>query len=373
MTGKTKRKGRRGCLIALLALTGACLLLAGLSAMSNLGLPSHQTGDQLPDLDKARLSEALQLDAVLGEAVWPGLASFEAPVILANQSCEFLIGYPGRPPAGWEITPDDTFEGQPYYRRPAVGHQNFAVPVGDLWAASMGTKTEADLFLIGVFRDLFPVPLKQIFPYRLLIQPTETQIGGLLHEFFHVYVQQAAPNRLAAAEAAHRSGDRYEAAAESFESELRQEGSLLAQALEAQMDQESAGFVRRFLQARDERRRTYQLPPELVDYERWLEWEEGTAKYVEVAFLRQAHLDTTYVPLAAMAGDPDFHAYGRFDGRWTQEMIQLRNPSGSSETRFYMLGMAEAFLLDRLLPDWKDTALRDGVFLEDLLRQAVEE
>ena len=42
-------------------------------------------------------------------------------------------------------------------------------------------------------------------------------------------------------------------------------------------------------------------------------------------------------------------------------------------TRFYMLGMAEAFLLDRLQPDWKDTALRDGVFLEDLLRQAVEE
>jgi hypothetical protein len=36
-----------------------------------------------------------------------------------------------------------------------------------------------------------------------------------------------------------------------------------------------------------------------------------------------------------------------------------------------MTGMAEAFLLDRLLPGWKEKALQDNIFLEDLLRQAV--
>lgn len=39
--------------------------------------------------------------------------------------------------------------------------------------------------------------------------------------------------------------------------------------------------------------------------------------------------------------------------------------------RFYYSGMAQAALLDRLLPDWKEQALTDGVFLEDLLETAV--
>ena len=74
-----------------------------------------------------------------------------------------------------------------------------------------------------------------------------------------------------------------------------------------------------------------------------------------------------------MAQDPDFKSYRKFESRWRQEMIQLRSPSGSVEIRFYMCGMAEAFLLDRLMPGWKDQALQDGVFLEDLLRQVVGE
>ncbi len=370
MPDRSKRKGRRSCLIVLLVLPGICLLLAGISALSNLGLPVHQTDDHLPDLDSARLSEALQLQAAVGDQVWPGLGRLEAPIILWNQAYEFLVGFPVRPPAGWEITPGDSFEGQAYYRRPARDPQNFAVEVGELWAASIGTKTEADLFLIDVFRDLFPPPLEQVFPYRLLMQPSETQIGALLHELFHVQVQLSSPDRLREAEAVHLAGDRYEAAAQAFQSELRREGGLLAQALEAGSDQEASGLAREFLQARDDRRRLFQLSPELIDYERWLEWEEGIAKYVEVAFLRQASLTADYTPLAAMGDDPDFNAYALFDRRWSQEMIQLRYPTGSGENRFYMLGMAESFLLDRLLPSWKAQALQEGVFLEDLLRAA---
>ena len=39
--------------------------------------------------------------------------------------------------------------------------------------------------------------------------------------------------------------------------------------------------------------------------------------------------------------------------------------------RFYYTGMAQAVLLDRLLPGWKEIAFDDGVFLEDLLATAV--
>jgi hypothetical protein len=371
MPKQPKIRRRRACLTAVLVAMALCLLPATISALSNIGLPTHQTDDRLPQLDQARLSEALRLKAALGNEVWPGLSGFAAPVILWNRSYEFLIDFPGQPPAGWETTPDDSFEGRAYHRRPAHDPQNFAVPVGDLWAASIGTKAEADVFLIGVFRDMFPTPLKQIFPYRLLIQPSETQIGALLHELFHVYVRAAAPERLTAAESAHGLGGRYAAAAEAFRSDLRQEGGLLAQALEAQTDLEAADLTRAFLQARADRRQLHALDPDLVAYERWLEWEEGTAKHVELAFLRQAFLAPGYVPLEAMAADPDFRAYAGYEGRWAQELIQLRNLSGSDEQPFYMLGMAECFLLDRLLPGWKDRVLGEAVFLEDLLMQAV--
>ncbi len=41
-------------------------------------------------------------------------------------------------------------------------------------------------------------------------------------------------------------------------------------------------------------------------------------------------------------------------------------------SRFYCTGMAQAFLLDRLAPGCKTRAFDDGVWLDDLLAEAVE-
>jgi hypothetical protein len=71
-----------------------------------------------------------------------------------------------------------------------------------------------------------------------------------------------------------------------------------------------------------------------------------------------------------MAEDSDFHGYRKFDQQWTQEMVALRLQAGSGEVRFYYSGMAQAFLLDRLLPGWRRTILQGETALEDLLRQA---
>jgi hypothetical protein len=370
---KSNRRADKIFLTIFLSLLGLCLLLSVISAISNIGLPQPENSDHLSNVDQARLAEALHFKTELGDRVWPGWGDTQIPVIVWNHAYEFLVGYPAQPPAGWEIVPQDQFNNQVYYRRPAADPQNFAVPVGDQWAASMATKTEADAFLIATFRDLFPAPLKQVFPYRVIIQPSETQIGGILHEDFHVFQQDSAPDRLAHAEAVHRYGDQYQSAAEAFRAELKQEGGLLAQALEAESDEKAAILVEQFLQVREHRRQTYQLSPILTSYERWLEWEEGTAKYVEVASLRQAFESTMYAPLPSMADDPYFKSYRRFHSRWTQELIQLRNPTGSGETRFYNMGMAESFLLDRLLPDWKSQVMTEDLFLEDLLRQAIPE
>lgn len=360
-------------MVGVVTFLGICLLLSVASAASNRNLPKQENSELPGQLDKARLLEAIQLRAMLGDSIWHGWGSAQIPIIVSNDSYEFLFDYRGEPPAEWSLIAGDDLAGEPYFRRTADDPQNFAVRVGDIWTASMGTKNNMDVFLIDTFREMFPSPIKQIFPYRFLIQPTETQLGGLLHETFHVYQYQMVPDRIATAESIHKLGDQYESTSESFNAERKQESALLAEALEAKLQAEKIDLVRQFLAIRDARRKDSQLSAELIDYERWLEWEEGTAKYIEVAILKAASESTDYEPLPEMQNDPDFNGHQKFDQRWSQELIQLRYQTTSGETQFYMTGMAQAFLLDELLPDWKDKYWGEGIFLEDLLRMATTE
>jgi hypothetical protein len=87
---------------------------------------------------------------------------------------------------------------------------------------------------------------------------------------------------------------------------------------------------------------------------------------------RQASLAADYQPISALRDDPDFDGYANFDKRWAQEIDQIgRMADDHGDGRFYYSGMAQAVLLDRLLPDWKAQALADGVFLDELLETAV--
>lgn len=352
-------------------LLGLCLLLSVIAAISNGDLPTQDNSETLSSLDKARLQEALQLKSELGQRVWQGWEQADIPIILSNESYEFLFNYPGQPPTEWTLVTDDDLAGTSYFRRTADNPQNFAVRVGDIWTARIGTKNNTDVFLIKSFRNMLPSPIRQIFPYRFLIQPSETQLGGLLHETFHVLQYQSAPERMNQAESAHRLGDEYETASEGFDAEWKKESALLADALEATARADKIDLVRQFLEVRDARRTNYHLGAELFDYERWLEWEEGTAKYIEVAILKAASESADYQPVPEIQNDPAFNVYQKFDRRWSQELIQLRYQTTSGETQFYMTGMAQAFLLNNLLPDWKEKYWEEDVFLEDLLRMAI--
>jgi hypothetical protein len=349
-----------------------CAVAAGLSVLSNRNLPSGpQEMDRLGSLDKARLAETLHLKRELGENVWPGWGKAQIPVLIWNRDHSFLVGHLDPPPP-WEPVSDDAFQEQIYFGRPTGEPQNFAVRVGDRWVASMATKWETDAFVIEMIRDVLPSPLQAIVPYRLLIQPSEVQIAGVLHETFHVYQAQVAPERLDEAEAAHQRGEQYWQVDTAMHKEWEKEIDLLARALKAGSDEEATAWAREFLDQRARRRTAGGLSAALIDYERQIEWEEGLAKYVELVIWREAYNAEEYEPLPDMAGDPDFKAYGSFKQRWSQEIGQMvRQAAQEGETRFYYTGMAQAMLLDRLLPGWKDRALSKDIWLEMLLAEAV--
>src|SRR5512139_342105 len=146
-------------ILAMGVLLGLCLLLAFVSLLSNRSLPGEEGFDTLSPLEKARLLETLHLRSSLGEQTWKGWGNADIPVIIWNRSYEFLTNYEGDTPSGWSMVAGEELNGQMYYRRIADDPQNFAVPVGDQWAASMATKQTTDHFLIETFQNNIPVPL----------------------------------------------------------------------------------------------------------------------------------------------------------------------------------------------------------------------
>ncbi len=368
-------RSRRFALYALTIVAGmviSCLVLGVIGYNSNQKLPSGpEITDRMTPLDKVRLAEALHLKVELGDVVWPGYAGLDAPVIIWNDDYEFLFGM-STPPSGWEAVPGDDFEGETYYRRPADDPQNFAVPVGDQWAASVFTKFILDASLIAAVRDLLPPVISDIFPYRIFIQPSELQITGIQHEYFHVVQALETPIKFAEADAIYQFGDQYWLLDNDMQSAWGEEIELLIKAVETSADGDSIEFGRQFLAQRDQRRQEFGLPADLLAYEASIEWLEGTAKYVELRSWQEAGRDPGYSPLIEMETDPDFKDYEDFDGQWSQALRQTRQQAGKEgDVRFYYTGMLQAFLLDRLTPDWKVRIMGDGVYLESLLREVL--
>ena len=381
---------RKACLFLPLGLIALCLLGVALSALSNLGLPRQSTTvDRLDDLEKARLSEVIHLRSAFGDAVWPGWAQADIPLIVYNEQYAFLVGYPN-PPAGWlkvpaleprggpwEEVPRDDFEGSPYYRTLIEDPENtpeaFTVLVGDRWVATFQTRAYSEVAFYRDFQAELPPVLSTLVPVRLawalLMGKTDSYIAALEHESFHAYQGILAADRLAAAERSASVEGSYPF--DAMEEPWKQEMDVLVRAARAGAGEEASELARQFLEMRASRRES--LSADQVAYERLREWEEGLAKYAELEISRQAAVEDGYHAVEGMSDDADFKSYSGQDQFWSAQLNEAKRTQGrSGETRFYYSGNALAIVLDRLLPVWKARSLPGGEFLDDLLVEAVE-
>ncbi len=311
---------------------------------SGIQVPAQPPGLLSPE-DKAELREAIRLKEACGAQVWPGLERTEIPIILYDESSEFLVGVAG-PGSAWAAVSGDDFEGHPYFRRQALKPQAFAVRVGGAWAASMST----------VDRMNRQGSMKFLRGFHLIL---------LLHEMFHAFQAIQAPERFEkalkvyAAEAAYPYGD------PDFAAAWNEEGALLAAALKALDEAGARRSARDFLEARRIRRLRFSLGPELLAFERELEWLEGLGKYAEGRF---SDLAATNAAEPANASLVPTDPLKRMDAARLEK--QLGRQKG--DLRFYLSGSAQARLLDRLDPGWKRDVTLAELFLEDALRAAEE-
>jgi len=366
-------------------------VLACWTALDNRSLPRRsRVVDRLDERQKALLLEALHLHRALGDSIWPGWAREDLPVVLYNERYAFLTGLQD-PPAGWikvpgervrggpwERVPEDSFEGAAYYRQalpsPDENPEAFTVRIGDRWAASLPTLEWFGIRLADRMRSEMPPALAAVFPYRpalrLFIGGSDGYLCMIQHEAFHAHQGVAAPLRIASAERAAAEVERdYPFGQAASEQAWKRELGLLTSCLGAPTREEARAWARQFLAARQDRRDRLGLAAALTGCEGQREWLEGLAKYVELESWRRAALTPDYRPLTALKSDPGFKAYAGSRRRLSREVGQIAWAKG--DTRFYYSGMAQALILDRLMPGWKNRAFAQDVRLEDLVAEAV--
>jgi hypothetical protein len=301
---------------------------------------------QLSPSDKSELALVQQIYGLLGEEVWPGFAAAHIPILLYNDSYDFLLGTATAPDM-WETVTGDDVNGQRYFRRKSVNPTGFAVKVGDQWVGSLACLEKAR-------RDAPP----QLLP---LIREDQYAVG-VLHEMFHAYQARASEKRFVRAQSVYRTEKSYPFQDKEFADAWNQEGAALATALDAKTAEATVASVQRFFSLRDARRRSATFTPAMLDFERELEWLEGLGKYAE----------TRLYELAAKR--EELAAGNRFRPSpvYWSDGLRLRGQLGAQrgDLRFYLSGSAQARLLDHLAPDWKRRALDENAFLEDLLRKA---
>ena len=392
--GKEKKK-KKWLLWVFPVFFAVCLVLAALSMLTNMSMDKLPVDlDILSKLNKSRLSEALNLRENLGETVFPGWSQAVPAQIIYNQSYVFLVDF-ANPQKGWVKVPQEfqrgtdwkqlpaaeLWEGMPYYRQVIVDGQSpeaFTVRVGDTYVGSMATFDWLRVSLMQQFRQDLPPFLAPLVPYRLVVSlfvpNTDTYISMLEHENFHAYQATWAPQRFVAAENANlQLADSYPWDSESSIQAWKTELLLLKDALQAEDTAEAKIIAGQFLDQRGLRRLSENLTAEQIDFENQREWVEGMARYVELETYRLAGNTADYQPFEEINSDPFFRNYRKFDSRWKRELDQMvRMADDEGDGRFYYSGMAQAYLLDRFMPDWKIRLhANPELNLEDLLSQSL--
>jgi len=372
-THQKKSRARKIVIISTLSLIGLCLLAVGTSWVTNQFLPTNvENAEEMSRQDLARTEEALNIMGNLGSQTWSGFGD-DLPLIIWNDTFAFLVNAENQL-EGWEVLDGAEINNLPVYiQENEANYQAFAevLPNGR-YAGSMATKDAVNVGFVEMFRENLPPIINQIFPYRLILLSTDHYITAIVHEAFHAYQAENHPARFQDAEKAYASTDAYESRFPEMSEDWQEEIQLLQDAVDAEDRDEKKALAQAFLDSREQRRSDMDLSSTLMRYEKRFEWLEGSAKYVELEIWEHAANSMDYMPVESLSMDNDFDSYEGYQKRWKNELTNMNNAAkNGGDTLFYYSGMMQERLLDELLPGWQTRMGGAGVWVEDLLREAL--
>ncbi len=345
-----------------LAAAGLVLLVVGCGGQpepisTNIPTPV-QTSTPEPPAWIGEAAEAWNLLAQRGGMVWDGWGQTLPPLLISKGSDDFLAGHP-HPPDGFELAEGLKISRKDVFRR--AGH---LVP-----APSATTWNVAGVWSVAVpERSEFQAAVDKVMGQGKVTIDPPAYVRSTVHEAFHAYqftlvngnppdFGSTAMEKAVMADLLSRPG---------VDAAYTAEGQALASALRMTGKADILAQTRAFLKLRQERRAT--LAPAAGAYEQSMEWTEGLARYAEVSLVRLAGGEDYKPTLASLN-------YPSPEKTWEQFLNDLSRPTQDPDIywgRYYLMGAGQAFLLDQLLPGWKERALVERQSLEALLQEAVK-
>ena len=298
-------------------------------------------------VDRVRLAEACRLLATVGESVWLGWNAAPSAVLLVTPEREFLL---------WHPKPTPEFE--------RVGYDSLLAT--DVHARPRRFPPT----MLATFPAVGGIPTIVVGTAEQTGKRSTAWVLTIAHEHFHQW-QYSRPDyyaRVAALDLA--GGDStgmwmlnypfpYKSA------EVSAEFDALARALRAALTDTSAGSGERHVMAVASARRRLRGVLAERDH-RYLDfqlWQEGIARYTEVAVARFAAAH--YKPTAAFLALPDAEPFDIVADRLRREIIETESVSLTNErVAFYPVGAALGLWLDRAEPTWRQRYVERMLTLE---------
>jgi hypothetical protein len=292
------------------------------------------TSDQLSEADKEAVYHVYDYLKEKGGNLFGGFNNISTDLIIFNEKYEFLFSGMEEE-KGWERIEYNAEMGRNIFRREVENSEAFAVKVNGRWVGSFDTK--------ATFNKEITKVILPIFPPQLFMMDEEYYRGTVIHEMVHAFEGNLDNDRVDAAEHIHNLCSKYYNDA-NYEKRIKQEAYYLKKAMDADNHDDIIKNVKKFIEKRKERRLICNLSDTEINNEKELEWLEGLARYAE------------------------YYAAKGSSKAIVKNLRKIEEKAAiNSDERYYVLGMAQAMVLDKLSDDWKTKVLTGGYTLEECL------
>jgi hypothetical protein len=330
------------------------MFVQSLFHLSFAGMLLGPLASRAPDVsttDRTRIREAYRLAAQLGDRIWPNWHSAPFALLLVTPDYEYLVGHPN-PSSDFIATNSDTLLGRPVlYRK-----RTFPVQIQATFPAVNNVNT----IVIG--------------SAEFTADKSSTRwVLTVLHEHFHQFVNSQPGYYEAVGKLGLAHGDEsgmwmlnypfpYDSARvqQTFSAMTHALLDALAQTETPALDAKAAVFRGAMAAFRRS------VPEEAARYFDFQLWQEGVARYTEIALGELAA--RAYAPTAEFSALPDFKSFASVAGgirRGVLDDLGTMSVAKLKRVVVYSTGAAEALLLDRVRPSWKNDFLVRRFHLPD--------
>jgi hypothetical protein len=331
------------------ALSAALLLLA--PALLLPGFTAAQAAPTIPVADRIRIAELYRLADQIQDKIWPGWSKAPFAILLITPEHEFLIRHPEPTKDFADAGYDELLKSRIFYR-----------------------KRQFDPAFLATFAAVGTIPTIVVGEAEKTMSKTSSPwVIALLHEHFH-QLEYSDAHYNAAVDALNLSGgDKtgmwmlnfpFPYGKEEVQKAFHAMCTALSDAVGAPDGPPLPEKLAAYRKAREDFKKL--LSESDYRYLSFQNWQEGVARYTELRVAERAAAE--YTPTPEFQKLPDYTPFSQVADYWRKNILaELPGlPLGNYKcVVFYYLGAAEAMLLDRVNPAWKEKFFEQKFLFED--------